>query len=46
MTNEQFLGSLGFLLAVMALVALVETAIPLFARPVNLPGRVRGNLSR
>jgi sterol desaturase/sphingolipid hydroxylase (fatty acid hydroxylase superfamily) len=45
MTNLQFLGSMGFILTVMAVVALVEAAIPLFARPANLQGRLRGNLA-
>jgi sterol desaturase/sphingolipid hydroxylase (fatty acid hydroxylase superfamily) len=45
MTNQQFLGSIGFILAAMAVVALIETGLPLFARPANLPGRRRANLA-
>jgi sterol desaturase/sphingolipid hydroxylase (fatty acid hydroxylase superfamily) len=45
MTNQEFLGGVGFILSIMALAAFVETALPLFARPANLPGRVRANLA-
>jgi sterol desaturase/sphingolipid hydroxylase (fatty acid hydroxylase superfamily) len=45
MTNYEFAGNLAFILLVMAAIALVETAIPLFAAPSNLPGRKRANLA-
>jgi sterol desaturase/sphingolipid hydroxylase (fatty acid hydroxylase superfamily) len=45
MTNQQFLGNIGFLLAAMAVVSLIETGLPLFAKPANLPGRRRANLA-
>jgi sterol desaturase/sphingolipid hydroxylase (fatty acid hydroxylase superfamily) len=44
MNAQQYGTSVGLVLAVMAAVALLETVIPLFARPATAPGRRRVNL--
>jgi sterol desaturase/sphingolipid hydroxylase (fatty acid hydroxylase superfamily) len=45
MNAQQYGTSVGLVLVAMAAVALLEAAIPLFARPKVLPGRQRVNLS-
>ena len=45
MSSQEFLQSLILVTAVMAVVALVEAAVPLFARPTTLPGRRKANLA-
>jgi sterol desaturase/sphingolipid hydroxylase (fatty acid hydroxylase superfamily) len=45
MTNQDFLTSIAVILSLMGLLAIVETFVPLFARPANLPGRARANVA-
>ena len=45
MGTREYLGSVTIVLAVMAGVALLEAAAPLFARPTTLPGRRKANLA-
>jgi sterol desaturase/sphingolipid hydroxylase (fatty acid hydroxylase superfamily) len=45
MSAQEYLGSVAVILSVMAGVALLEAAIPLFARPTVLPGRQQANLA-
>ncbi len=45
MSAREYLGSVVFVLAVMAVGALLEAMVPLFARPMTLPGRRTANLA-
>lgn len=44
MSAREFLTSVAVVLSVMAAVAFLEAVVPLFARPVTLPGRRKANL--
>jgi sterol desaturase/sphingolipid hydroxylase (fatty acid hydroxylase superfamily) len=44
MTLREFLGNVGIIFAVMGVLALVEAAVPLFARGERSRGRARANL--
>ena len=45
MSAQEYLTSVAIILSVMAAVALLEVAVPLFARPATLTGRRRANLA-
>src|SRR5688572_10544570 len=45
MSAREYVGSIAMIVAVMAAVGLLETLVPLFARPTTLPGRRRANLA-
>ena len=45
MSTREYLGSVAVVLSVMAAVALLEAAVPLFARPTTSPGRWKTNVA-
>ena len=45
MSAQEYLTSVAIILSVMAAVAILEVAVPLFARPTTLTGRRRANLA-